>query len=287
LIKFKMRMDNIGNVIWAMQESQLIRWAEIAISKPEYFERMMSQASERKELYLVEGSAKVSSSYDYMVNKVPSKNGLIAVIPIMGTMSRYGDWCSWGTEDVASWVMEAANDNDVAGVVLETNSGGGDASGIELLDNAIKQCPKPVVGYVGNAAYSGANWGLAHCDEILVESATISGMGSIGVYRLHMDYVNFLEKEGINVKIIRARGSEKKILGNAYEGLPEEARKADEDDVTAVRETFVKAVKDGRPGVDERVFSGETFNGKECIKLGLADRIGFLGDAINRADKLS
>jgi protease-4 len=104
---------------------------------------------------------------------------------------------------------------------------------------------------------------------------------------MNVSYKDALEKEGVSVDIVRARGSEKKVLGNPYEGYPSEARKADEDKVTAVRETFVKAIKNGRPGVEASVFSGETFNGKECIKLGLADRFGFLADAINRADKLS
>jgi protease-4 len=36
-----------------------------------------------------------------------SKSGNVAIIPIIGTMTRYGGLCSYGTEQIAGWVMEA------------------------------------------------------------------------------------------------------------------------------------------------------------------------------------
>lgn len=292
-----MELNNLAGTIWALEESYFNRMSYLAMSKPEVLERMAAQVRDRTEPYFTarpslaipqSGSVKAasSSSYHHMVPKVVSKNGLIAVIPIDGVMTREGDFCSWGTLDLTEWILEASNDPDVSGIVLAANSGGGDASGIEIFDAAVKQCKKPVIGYVGNAAYSGANWALAHCNEIVMESKTISGMGSIGVYTMHVDFEKHLENEGVNAQMIRARGSENKALSNMYEALPEAAKKDAEDNVTKVRETFVKAVKSGRPGVDEIVFDGKTFNGTECIKYGLANSIGFLGDAIARADKL-
>ncbi|UBM58253.1 S49 family peptidase [Marinilongibacter aquaticus] len=226
--------------------------------------------------------------YNYAVNKARSKNGLIAIIPIDQIITRYTTWYSWGSEIVAAWIIEAAEDDDISAVVLSTDSYGGDANGIELIENAVKYCKtkKPVVSHVVNA-YSGGVWAICHSTKILMESRTIGGTGSIGVYCTHLDYADWYKENNINIEIIRAVGSEKKVLDNLTESLTEEARENIRKGATECRKTFVKVVKSGRKDVDESVFDGLEFNGNEAIKLGLIDGFGFLGDAVEMADKLS
>lgn len=226
-------------------------------------------------------------AYDFLP-KSRGKNGLIAIIPLDEIIGRYQDWYTWGSEIIASWILEAANDEDIAAVVIKSDCYGGDANGIELLENAVKYCKsqKPIIAHVTNA-YSGAIWAITHCSEIMVESRTISGMGSIGVYSSHVDYVDYFLKEGINYEMIRAKGSENKALNNMVEKLTDEARVAIVNRVSKIRETFIKTVKSSRNGVDEKVFDGSEFNGEDAIKYGLADKIGLLGDAIAIADKLA
>jgi len=54
-----------------------------------------------------------------------------------------------------------------------------------------------------------------------------------------------------------------------------------------IRDTFIDTVKSGRPGISEDVFTGKMYAGKDAIKRKMADRIGYLGDAIYRADLLA
>lgn len=85
--------------------------------------------------------------------KAMAKGGqTVAVIPIMGVMTRYGDMCSYGSEDIASWIMEANAMESVVAIVLEINSPGGQVDGTELLGEVVRQSQKPVVAFVAGMA---------------------------------------------------------------------------------------------------------------------------------------
>lgn len=216
-----------------------------------------------------------------------SKSGNVAIIPIIGTMSRYGGLCSYGTEEIAGWVMEANNASYVSAIVLEINSGGGQVDGTELLGAVVKQSKKPVVAYVAGMAASAAYWVASQCSEIVMESDVTSEVGSIGVLAMHVDMSGFYEKEGYKIKILRSEGSQDKALFNGVESLTPELESAVRSELTVIRERFVSTVKSGRPNIASDVFSGKMYTGKEAIKKGMADRIGFLGDAVYRADLLA
>lgn len=220
-------------------------------------------------------------------NTVPSKSGHVAVIPIIGTMTRYGGMCSYGSEDIASWIMEANAIDAVTAIVLEINSGGGEVDGTELLGAVVKQSKKPIVAYVTGMAASAAYWVASQCREIVMESPTTSDVGSIGVLAMHVDSSAFFEKEGHKVTIVRSEGSEDKALFNSVEPLDETILGTVKTELNLIRETFINTVKAGRPNISDTVFSGKMYPGKDAIKLGMADRVGYLGDAVYRADLLA
>lgn len=229
-----------------------------------------------------------NASYYGKLPKVATKSGMVAIIPLMGTMSRSGDLCSWGTEDIASWLLEAYADPNVVGVVLEISSGGGAVDGTELLAEVVRQRSKPVVAYVTGMAASAAYWVASQADEIVMESAVASEVGSIGVLAMHVDASQAYEKEGYKVTIIRADGSEGKALFNSIEPLSEEIIATVKGEMKPIRSEFIRQVKAGRSGLtDDSVFNGGMYAGKEAVKNGMADRIGFMGDAVARVSKLA
>ncbi|MBO0933908.1 S49 family peptidase [Fibrella aquatilis] len=230
--------------------------------------------------------------YEYL-SKAGTKSGNVVVIPIMGTMSRYGDYCSWGCEDMANWVLEANRDETVSAIVLELNSPGGEVDGVEMFGAAVKQSQKPVVAWVAGMAASAAYWVASQADEIMLESETCSEVGSIGVLAMHVDQTLALEKEGYKVTIVRADGSESKALFNSFEPLSADVLAETKAALNPIRAQFIKTVKAGRPAIADAasdtsgVFSGKMYSGKQAIANGMADRIGYLGDAIRRADLLA
>lgn len=161
-------------------------------------------------------------------------------------------------------------------------------NGVEKLAGTIRRvkAKKPVVAWVVNA-YSGGNWLASQCTEIMVENAVLSGMGSIGVYGTHEDWTQHLEQEGIKVQIVRAEGSEDKIALNPFEEAPAEAMAEARRVITNIRNLFVAQVKAERPQTSDQALTGKPFDGKQAMKLGLADREGSLDDAVKRADFLA
>ncbi len=224
--------------------------------------------------------------YNYL-SKASTKSGQVVVVPIMGVMSRYGGLCSWGSESISNWILEANRDENVSAIVLEINSPGGQVDGTQLLGETIRQSQKPVVAWVAGMAASAAYWVASQAREIVMESETTSEVGSIGVLAVHLDASQYYEKEGLKVQIIRADGSEDKALFNDLEPLGEVAMAEAKAGLNLVRQTFIKTVKAGRPTIAEDVFSGKMFSGRDALKKGMADRIGFLGDAVRRADLLA
>jgi protease-4 len=76
-------------------------------------------------------------------------------------------------------------------------------------------------------------------------------------------------------------------LYNSIEPLSEDLLTSVKSELNLIRGTFISTVKAGRPNISDKVFSGKMFAGQDAIKLKMADRIGFLGDAVARADALA
>jgi len=220
------------------------------------------------------------------LQKVESKAGRIVIIPLEGTMSRNGDYCSWGTSHITSWLLEAYADPNVAGVILEINSGGGAVDGTQLLVEAVRQRTKPVVAYVTGMAASAAYWVASQCDEIVMESAAASEVGSIGVIAMHVDMSKAYEEAGFKITIIRSQGSEQKALFNSFEPLTPELISSTQAEMAPIKDVFIKDVKTGMPAVTDELCTGLIYNGKAAVKNGMATSIGFMGDAIQRVVKL-
>ncbi len=271
---------------WALEKRFHERMAHLVLAGKVDFK---SFADNRKLPYFqgIQAGLGYAEYYDYLP-KVGPKGGRVAIIPLMGVMTRNGDMCSWGTEDVASWLLEAYADDSVIGVILEVNSGGGSVDGTELLAEVVRQRTKPVVGYVTGMAASAAYWVVSQCDEIIMESATASEVGSIGVLAMHVDASGAYEKEGYKVTIIRADGSEGKALFNSIEPLSAELIATVRAEMKPIRNEFIRQVKAGRPAIsDDSIFEGGMYAGKDGVKNGMADRIGYLGDAVKRVAKLT
>ncbi len=269
---------NLVHKAWALEPNYHNRIAALVLAGKVDFQ---SYVLGRKEPYF---QPNASWGYESQVVKARTKSGFVAIIPVIGSMSRYGDYCSWGTEDIASWIMEANEDEQVSAIVLEINSPGGEVDGTAMLGEVIRQSKKPIIAFVAGMAASAAYWIASQCSEIIMESKTSSEVGSIGVLAMHIDASQAYENEGYKITIIRSEGSDNKALFNSVEPLTDEIIADVRASMTPIKEEFVATVKQGRPKISADVFTGKMYNGKAAIKLGMADRIGFLGDAIARAD---
>lgn len=215
-----------------------------------------------------------------------------AIIPVHGTMLKYGTMCSYGTTEIASVVREAADSRNISSIVLDMDSGGGSVDAIAPMLDAVRYAQgkqKAVVAYCDLCA-SAAYYVASACNEIVAGNEVSAELGSIGVMMSFMDYAKYYEDRGIKQHTIYSNLSD-------YKNLPFEAAKR--GDYKAIRDEeldplardFQEAVKSGRGArlqlETEGLLRGRMFYAKDAVRVGLADRIGTLQSAVESSRQLS
>ncbi|XP_065198923.1 protease 4-like, partial [Sycon ciliatum] len=191
------------------------------------------------------------------------------------------------TRDVSAEINQALESKFVKAIVLEIDSGGGSVDGTEELAGVVANADKPVIVWGDGLIASAAYWVASQADYIMMSSATTSEVGSIGVYSIYANYSGYLEKEGVDMRILRSTGSSDKVALNPIEEPSQEAIDVEVAQMDVILGTFTKAVRGARAekltnaqNQDIDVFTGKVFNASEGIELGLVDSIGTLDDAI-------
>lgn len=220
------------------------------------------------------------------------KKNLVAIIPLRGTMIKYGTMCSYGADEIAAAIDEAAANKKVTGIVLDIDSGGGAVDAVAPLVDAIRRAKaarKPVVACCDLCA-SAAYWTACECNEIMAANSISSEFGSIGVMMSFPDYAKYYEKEGIKVHTIYSNLS-------TYKNAPFEAAKLGKYDDIKTEEldplarkfqANVRAKRAGKLNEDiEGILSGKVFYAEDALRYGLIDSIGTLDRAIARVRELA
>ncbi len=223
-----------------------------------------------------------------MMNRfLKAGGGEVAVIPIEGAMSRFGI-CGMGNEFTARMLAIAAIEPTIKAVVLKGHTPGGSVDSIEMLADTIRGFPKAIVGYVNGMVASAGVFAFSQTDATVMENSAMAEYGSIGVLNVHVDQSGALEKAGIKVRIYRASESVDKARFNAVEPLTAELAQKMQDELDMAMTLFKGYVRRGRAGklTSEEVFTGKMYKGKDAQRLGLVDKLGGLGDAIQLARKL-
>lgn len=209
-------------------------------------------------------------------NKAPE--GSVAVVSLRGDMLKEGTMCSYGTEEIAEVMREAASSKKIIGIRLDIDSGGGAVDAIAPMLDAIRFCQeqhKPVVASCDLCA-SAAYYVACHCDEIVANNAISAEFGSIGVMMQFPDYAKYYEQKGIKVHTIYSDLS-------SYKNAPFEAalkgeyKSIKEETLNPLAREFQKAVRIHRKNLDEKVdgiLNGRMFYAADARKYGLIDAIG-------------
>lgn len=202
----------------------------------------------------------------------------IAVIPVVGTLVRR----SMGIEaasglmsygEIESRLDAALADPQVAGILLDLDSPGGEASGVFELAERIRAASsiKPIWAHANDAAYSAAFAIAAACQRLTLSQT--AGVGSIGVIALHVDQSVKDAKDGLNYTAVFA-GSHKNDF-SPHEPLTPQATTALQAEVDRLYDIFVNQVGQMR-GLDPdavRATEAGLFYGEQAVAAGLADAV--------------
>lgn len=215
--------------------------------------------------------------------------GQVAVISILGPITKYSTWCNAGADQYAAQIAEMNNNSKVGSIVLSIDSPGGAGNGATLLASAIKNSKKPIVAHISHGyAASAAYWAASQCAEIVMEHGQDT-VGSIGAYCTLIDDTGAMEKAGYKVKTIYAPQSTDKNADYRAAMAEDSNEEPIKESLKELVDSFIGDVKAGRGAklTSEEVFTGKMYNTAKAIKLGLADSQGDLNLAIDRAQALA
>lgn len=217
--------------------------------------------------------------------------GSSAIIPVHGTLLKYGTMCSYGTTEYADMVREAVDSNNISSVILDIDSGGGSVDAIAPMLDAIsyaRTSGKSVVAYCDLCA-SAAYYIACYCDEIIASNEVSSEFGSIGVMMSFMDYAKYYENAGVKLHTVYSNLSD-------YKNLPFEMAKKGEydkirdEELDPLAKEFQEAVKSHRTNLKadtEGILRGRMFYARRAVEVGLADSVGSLAYAVDRAGQIN
>lgn len=204
--------------------------------------------------------------------------GNVAIIPVTGPVFRYAnlftDISGATSLEVLAQDFTAALDNpNIASIVLNMDSPGGQATGISEFAHMVRASSKPVIAYVDGQAASAAYWIASAADEIVLGKT--SEVGSVGAV-VSIDP----SRRGETIEIVSSQSPKKRPDITTDEGRAQIQSRIDSfaqvfiEDVAAYRGTSVDAVLD-------KFGQGDMRMGKEAIAHGMADRISTLEDVIS------
>ena len=215
----------------------------------------------------------------------------VAVILLRGDMLKEGTMCSYGTEEIAAVIREAADAKNIIGIRLDIDSGGGAVDAIAPMLEAIsfsQQKGKPVVACCDLCA-SAAYYVACHCNRIVANNTISAEFGSIGVMMQFPDYAKYYEERGIKIHTIYSNLS-------THKNAPfEAARKGEytsikEEQLDPLARQFQEAVKTHRQQLDQKIdgiLAGRMFYAKDALKHGLIDQIGTEQEATDLVRRLA
>lgn len=215
----------------------------------------------------------------------------VAVIPLRGDMLKEGTMCSYGTEEIAAVIREAADARNIIGIRLDIDSGGGAVDAIAPMLEAIafSQSKGKPVGACCDLCASAAYYVASHCNFIMADNTISAEFGSIGVMMQFPDYAKYYEEKGIKIHTIYSN------LSN-YKNAPfEAARKGEyasikEEQLDPLARQFQEAVKQHRQNLKtdvEGILNGRMFYAKDALNNGLIDRIGTAAEATEEVRRLA
>jgi len=223
------------------------------------------------------------------VTRPGPKAGRMARIPIIGPITKRDSLFSMffgGTsvERLKATMHEVAADDTIGTLLLDVDSPGGTAAGINELADELRRIAesKRIVAQANHMMTSAAYWIASQADEIIATPDAL--IGSIGVFAVHADFSKMLERIGIKPTYISA--GKFKAEANPDEPLSDEARDHIQSLVDETYGLFVADVARGRnvsPATVRADYGeGRVLSAKDAKAAGLIDRIAGADETIRR-----
>ncbi len=200
-----------------------------------------------------------------------------------------GDITESGKDGIASdrlvpEILELAENDDIDGLILRVNSGGGSAFASEQIWEALgefkEMTGKPFYVSMSDYAASGGYYISCGADKIYAEPVTITG--SIGIFGL-IPNIKGLVTDKLGVTTYPISTNPAGAQPDIFAPMTESQRAGMQTYVDRGYELFVKRVAGGRKKTVEQIKAiaeGRVWDGREALRIGLVDKLGGLDTAL-------
>lgn len=216
--------------------------------------------------------------------------GTIAVVDMIGAIIKYGDWCTYGADEIVA-VLKANDANpNIIGQILNIDGPGGAVSAVAPFVEFGLTKTKPVIGLVDLCCSAHLYAAVTCTDHIMASNDISATIGSIGVVLSWVENRKYLtDTFGYNFhEVYPAESSDKnKAFSLAMDGKYDLIKT---EMLSPMAIKFQDTVKAHRPNLkanEPGVLTGKTFSADKALGLGLIDSIGSKQQAINLAIMMS
>lgn len=224
-------------------------------------------------------------------NPVLTGNNSIALLYLTGPILwGRGDWDDISSTAVQDVMDQIYSNPNVSAIVIRLDTPGGSALGAEEIRRELEKAHNygiPLIVSMGNTTASGGYWIASEADEIWTEETTLTG--SIGVFSYY-----FTAREGLDENLgITVDGVGTTDLAGGYHwGLDpsKEIKNKLQAEVEQTYRIFLQLVgrrRNLKENDVERLADGQVWTGRQAVENGLADHVGGVQEAIERAAELS
>ena len=200
-----------------------------------------------------------------------------------------GDITESGKDGIASdrlvpEILKLAENDDIDGLILRVNSGGGSAFASEQIWEALgefkEMTGKPFYVSMSDYAASGGYYISCGADKIYAEPVTVTG--SIGIFGL-IPNIRGLVTDKLGVTTYPISTNPAGAQPDIFAPMTESQRAGMQSYVDRGYELFVKRVAGGRKKTVEQIKAiaeGRVWDGREALRIGLVDKLGGLDTAL-------
>jgi protease-4 len=204
-----------------------------------------------------------------------------------GEEGPFADSQSMSSDKLSGAILDAADDDEVAAIVIRVDSPGGSYVASDTIWRAVglaREKGKPVIASVGEMAASGGYFVAMAADRVVAEPGSI--VGSIGVFAGKMVLEKLWPKIGIAWDGVKA-GANAGALSPNRDFTPEAKAKLNRMLDRIYADFTAKAAQARNLDLQavDKVARGRIFTGIEAQKAGLVDALGGFDAALDEARK--
>lgn len=212
--------------------------------------------------------------------------GSVYVMTLCGPVMPETSWNVPGLDLLTAQLTWAANEENIAAIVFQLETGGGSTYGLWQFCDIVKSvaAQKPVVIHV-NGMSASAGVAIHSSATETYSSHASTRIGSIGAAMSYLDIIGIFEKWGAKFHYVNAPSNPDKnaafveMRAGKYDRI--------EKELSELHAEFKIMVKENRGEVPDDAMTGKMYNTTQAIDMNLVDGIATLEQAVSRAKQLS